>query len=109
MKLSNERMLEKVYQLNATDKKIKWDEIFESEEEMLDKMLKFKELDFKIMKNNSVNNNIWLKMIEKAKKFNWKLSEKQIKQVKRNAYLIVRQYNFYNEEERQMLLDILNS
>lgn len=109
MKLNNEMMLEKVSQLYLTNKNIKWNEIFENEEEMLDKMLEFKKLDAEVMKYSyGVSQNVWLNMIEKAKKNNWTLTDKQIRQVKRNVFLIVKQYNSYNESARKKLIEILN-
>lgn len=110
MKLNNQKMLELVQKFITSNKNIKWSDLFSNEDEMLDKMLEFKKLDSEIMKNSfyGVSKNVWLEMIEKAKKNNWVLTDKQVKQVKRNVYIIVKQFNIYDESARKKLIEILN-
>lgn len=108
-KINNDNLLRLVHILYTSDKNINFDEIFENEEEMIEKLLIFRNLDKEYLKNNySIYENVWLEMLERYTLNNWELSEKQIKQLKRNCYLIPKQYNLYTESQRKDFLLKMN-
>lgn len=97
-----EKMDKLVFRYIATKKSIKWNEIFENEEEMIDKLLEFIKFD------KEIRTNVWFMMLAKYKKNNLELSEKQISQIKRNCYIIVKRYNLYDDEQKEKLIELLN-
>lgn len=97
-----EKMDKLVFRYIATKKSIKWNEIFENEKEMIDKLLEFIKFD------KEIRTNVWFMMLAKYKKNNLELSEKQISQIKRNCYIIVKRYNLYDDEQKEKLIELLN-
>lgn len=97
-----EKMDKLVFRYIATKNSIKWNEIFENEEEMINKLLEFIKFD------KEIRTNVWFMMLAKYKKNNLELSEKQISQIKRNCYIIVKRYNLYDDEQKEKLIELLN-
>lgn len=73
--------------LVLSDKGIKWQEIFENEVEMLETLAE-------LTKVKMFQGNTWLNIAKNAIEKGWTLSDKQLTQVKRNAYLIAKLANY---------------
>ena len=74
------------YTNNVTSYKgIKWTDIFNSEQELMDIMYKMKDTRF--------SENKWVQMLVRYTDNGWELSEKQLKQLKRNAWIVAKLAN----------------
>ena len=88
MKVNKEQLIE-LYAENIVHSNIgiNWQEIFEDEEELLIKMSLLS--DIPLFKGNP-----WLKLSKTSLEKGWKLSDKQLTQIKRNGYLMAKLANY---------------
>lgn len=79
------------FQKIVHDKSVKWNEIFENEEDMIMHLVKLIDFD-NIHIQSGIGRNIWLKICYDSVKYGKNISPKQLNQIKRNAYLLIDYY-----------------
>lgn len=72
-------------------KSVKWNEIFENEEDMIMHLVKLVDFDNTYIQSG-IGRNVWLKACYDSVKYEKNISPKQLKQIKRNAYLLIDYY-----------------
>lgn len=92
---TKQELIRLYYANNVTSYKgIKWTDVFDSEEELMDTMYKMKDTRF--------GENNWVKMLVRYTDNGWELSEKQLKQLKRNAWIVAKLANDNHPNDRHI-------
>lgn len=98
MKLNKQQLMELYAEQEVfSNKGINWKEIFENEEELLKTMEKLSEVKY-------FKGNVWLTLVKTAKEKGWTLTSKQLRQVKRNAWLVAKLAN-YNDSDYDYIFE----